>query len=303
MKTLMLLSLYFSFISLLHCSDQELFTKSAYALKEIKVSQSVSDKLVEKFNYDFQLLQQLDLNESKDPKFLSELELKQWKTTELISWFKKRVSYILSPYDIELRNSDGAYISSDFSYSNDSTTIFTNLSLEAIKKAQFDSSEKFTSLRVLLKDTSVSYIVKPSPRKGILLMNEQKVYQIENQTQLYLHESFYRLGNFFHEARHSDEMIHQKSYKHIQCPSGHDYEGQNACDQNLYGSYHVEASLLKNILRACNNCQRWDSIRIKTRILDSISRVITLKENLKSKEELIKTIFPHTKMSEREDLK
>ena len=63
---------------------------------------------------------------------------------------------------------------------------------------------------------------------------------------------------------------------HTNCPAGHDYAGQPACDENLNGPYTVGTLMMAEMSKACEeNCSEKDKETLKLLVLDSASRILT----------------------------
>lgn len=117
-----------------------------------------------------------------------------------------------------------------------------------------------------------------SPRTGIIQIGEglfAPELTINNQNPGALANSIFRLGTFFHEARHSDGNGESLGFTHTICPAGHSYAGQAACDENLNGPYTVGALMMAEMSRACeNNCSEKEKQALKILVLDSASRIL-----------------------------
>lgn len=87
--------------------------------------------------------------------------------------------------------------------------------------------------------------------------------------------SLKRLSTFFHEARHSDGNGVSLAFAHSVCPTGHNYAGSPACDENLNGPYTVGALFTTELLKACDDsCTEVEKTELKADIVDSYSRVL-----------------------------
>ena len=117
-----------------------------------------------------------------------------------------------------------------------------------------------------------------SPRAGIIQIGEglfAPELTINRQDPDALANSIFRLGTFFHEARHSDGNGKSLGFMHMTCPKGHDYEGQPACDESLNGPYTVGALMMTEMAKACEeNCSEKDKSTLKMLVLDSANRIM-----------------------------
>lgn len=117
-----------------------------------------------------------------------------------------------------------------------------------------------------------------SPRAGIIqigegLFSNELAVNVEDPNALA--NSIFRLGTFFHEARHSDGNGKSLGFGHANCPAGHDYAGQPACDENLNGPYTVGALMMAEMAKGRGeNCSLKDKETLKLIILDSASRIL-----------------------------
>lgn len=117
-----------------------------------------------------------------------------------------------------------------------------------------------------------------SPRVGIIQIGEglfSPNLTINRENSDATANSIFRLGTFFHEARHSDGNSTSLGYFHISCPKGHDYEGVPACDENLNGPYTVGTLMLMEMTKACeDNCTERERETLKLMILESANRIL-----------------------------
>jgi hypothetical protein len=113
-----------------------------------------------------------------------------------------------------------------------------------------------------------------SPRTGLLKVGEGLAFFDNYDVQNVL-KNLFQISTLFHEARHSDGHGATLGFLHAMCPSGHDYEGEPACDASTNGPYTIDVIVLKSLLEACG-----DSCSAKTRkyitglIIDNKSRLI-----------------------------
>jgi len=119
-----------------------------------------------------------------------------------------------------------------------------------------------------------------SPRVGIIQIGEglfspDLTINLENPDAL--SNSIFRLGTFFHEARHSDGNGKSLIFAHATCPAGHDYEGAAACDDNLNGPYTVGTLMINEMRKTCTDetCSARENEVLKMIIIDNASRILT----------------------------
>lgn len=121
-------------------------------------------------------------------------------------------------------------------------------------------------------------IVIDSPRAGIIQIGPglfARKFTINNNEPESIANSIHRLGNLFHEARHSDGHGESLGFVHARCPKGHDLEGAYACDENLNGPYTVSARVVSELIKACDDiCSVREQEILKLTVLDSQNRVL-----------------------------
>ena len=124
-----------------------------------------------------------------------------------------------------------------------------------------------------------------SPRTGIFKVGEGMFKPLLNDpnsfddgSSISLSNSFansvWRLGIFFHEARHSDGNGISLTFPHAVCPPGTVYAGFNACDRNLNGPYTIGATFLKKSVDNCSKCSSREKEALRNVYADSLSRVL-----------------------------
>ncbi len=87
-------------------------------------------------------------------------------------------------------------------------------------------------------------------------------------------DAYWRLGVFFHEARHSDGHGDTLAFTHVTCPAGHPYEGAYACDDNVNGPYAIESRLIHAFNASCKTCNEKDKFVLLMQEADDLSRVV-----------------------------
>jgi hypothetical protein len=115
-----------------------------------------------------------------------------------------------------------------------------------------------------------------SPRVGIMRLSESyfdKSLQplIDPQAPV---SRIVRLSTLFHEARHSDGHGKNVTFPHVQCPEGHAYANEAACDRMENGSYGLEARFDKVMAKNCVDCKPGEIEVLRMLAIDNFSRLI-----------------------------
>lgn len=121
-------------------------------------------------------------------------------------------------------------------------------------------------------------VIVTSPRSGVIQIGEglfAPELTINRENENALANTIFRMGTFFHEARHSDGNAESLGFTHATCPDDHDYAGAAACDENLNGPYTVGKVMLDEMTKACgNNCSEADKEILNLMIIDNASRIL-----------------------------
>lgn len=116
-----------------------------------------------------------------------------------------------------------------------------------------------------------------SYRTGILQVGEGLFRHQGSDPQSVLNKIL-RLGTLFHEARHSDGNKDHIGFGHAVCPRGFGgLTGEDACEDNLNGSYTIGAVAQQVISEKCydsGQCSRGDINVLRSDYLDSYRRVL-----------------------------
>lgn len=125
--------------------------------------------------------------------------------------------------------------------------------------------------------TTKKVIIK-SPRSGVIQIGEglfAPELTINRENENALANTIFRMGTFFHEARHSDGNAESLGFTHATCPDDHDYAGAAACDENLNGPYTVGKVMLDEMTKACGtNCSEADKEVLNLMIIDNAARIL-----------------------------
>lgn len=191
-----------------------------------------------------------------------------------ISIEKENVDYP-NPFQAPQTKNEESEVDSD--EENNSYTVMTNIGsglyLTGKKEKRLYRMKVSTAL---LKSQTITI---DSPRAGIIQIGEglfDSRFNINNSEPDAVSNSLHRLGVFFHEARHSDGNGESLAFTHVVCPKGHDYEGYMACDSTPNGAYAVNAAVIKEFIKACqDDCTEREREILLLTALDAENRVLT----------------------------
>ncbi|NDD53331.1 hypothetical protein EBZ39_05575 [bacterium] len=222
------------------------------------------------------------LNLSVTSSDLQVLNINSFSGSEMVSWFKTRVSYIVGE---SFDYSEQAYIvgtvsyrpqiyastllDNDFLAQNSLVTIMVNIGSALYRYGKNNS-------RVLTLDVGGQTLYIKSPRIGVIQIGEGLFtsWSVRNTARDTLANSLIRLSVFFHEARHSDGNGDNVTFPHALCPDWHDYSGNYSCDNSANGPYVVDSIMLKNLRNACTNCSNTEIQTFKAFQADAESRLL-----------------------------
>ena len=281
-------------------------TCSVVNASDITLSKSIKSSLRSKIERDLNLIETIDFNTKPNDQTLKVLGLKTLDGQSTTNWLNKRVKYIISEnafsfFNLKIRHilfldQDGVdypkanvkpYSTSE-SFQKDlfennpgynsekSFTVMSNIGAALYmggKKAKQVYGIKIP--RGFLK--KAEKVLVRSPRAGIIQIGEglfAPELTINTKNLDAFANSIFRLGTFFHEARHSDGNGESLGFAHTLCPVGHDYAGQPACDENLNGPYMVGALMMAEMTKTCDsNCSDKEKEMLKLMVVDSLNRV------------------------------
>jgi hypothetical protein len=112
-------------------------------------------------------------------------------------------------------------------------------------------------------------------KKGLF----EKAIQIDPNDKTSRANSLQRLATYFHEARHSDGNRKTLGFTHTECPEGHEYEGEPACDNLHNGSYAIEAFVLLELTKNCRLCTTGQKEKLKFEVASLLDRIQKLASN------------------------
>lgn len=261
---------------------------------DIQFDSSIPDDQYKIMAQDLEDLEKFEFS-NPDSKILSVMELRDSSSRSMLSWLKDRVHYIVSekykpafqirsesknqtfPFANETPGSDGTNMV-DFSifdwFSPKIVTVMSNIGggLYSFSK------EEHSILTVAIP--GVNDVTLTSPRTGIIQVGkglfDKDIAGLSDEPNQSIVRFAFRMGTFFHEARHSDGHGKSLTFPHVVCPTGHDYEGTAACDKNLNGPYTVGAHFFNSLARSCKNCSAHELEMLHIEALDSFSRILPI---------------------------
>lgn len=138
------------------------------------------------------------------------------------------------------------------------------------------------------------------PSVAACVMSSPKMWLTQNFVKNNIPQ-LYRISIIYHEARHTE--TYSWNWSHAQCPipyrdengkdivgiiSGAKMEGQAACDNTVLGSYGLQAVLLKNVEKHCDNCN--EKLKQDGQLFgdDTIKRISNLRERERLRQDLNK---------------
>lgn len=246
-------------------------------LARIRFSNGVAQKHKEFLKNDLECLQGMFFEAGNHREFLNIFDLEVLDSSTLYYWLNERVSFVVEDRPIsELpANSSKEKYVYPVQRQEESVSVMYNLgaSLYKVGKAYselitLDFEDEFG--RETIKVTS--------PRAGIVQIGEG-LFDISMSVNYYKPESMpntlRRLEVFFHEARHSDGHGESLTFPHELCPKGHAYEGQPSCDKSSNGAYKISSLILKELIRACSECSKYEKVFLKGILSDISSRILS----------------------------
>jgi hypothetical protein len=101
-----------------------------------------------------------------------------------------------------------------------------------------------------------------------------------------------QVGVLLHEGRHSDctqgiwrsDILRTQQgvdpvgvscgHLHVLCPTGHEYEGLFACDEEAWGAYSVNFIYWAAVARTCKDCPEEERVLTEAAALDAATRIL-----------------------------
>lgn len=239
-----------------------LFSLNSWA---IEFSDKIATEQVQALQTDMSYLNSYVVENSRSSESLYYLLDLDKQTNSLEAWLTQRVKYIVEEdFDVKYE-----------APSANSTITMTNIgayyNFRALNE-NLDFSFAFQS------HDHTEIIIPNSPRVGIIQIGKNLFSQRFQIDKLNLNapvNSIQRLSVLFHEARHSDGQGEYLGFRHVVCPTGHDYEGRMACDEAINASYNIAANIIIELLKNCSTeCSPSKKQMLKLMALDNKNRVI-----------------------------
>ena len=278
-----------------------LATSALTHASDIIVSKGVKSNLRDLIEKDLNVLDNLKFKGDTSAEDLKIIGLRKVDTSSATGWLSERVNYVIEENAftlpkllikkvISVERSGVTFPNQDvlpYGLANDmineeeekGITVMSNIGAGIYMGGK--QQKQVYSLKIsrgLLKK-SIKAVVE-SPRVGIIQIGEGLFMPQVNPNKANkeaVANSIYRLGVFFHEARHSDGNGVSLGFTHSKCPAGHNLEGAYACDENLNGPYTVGAIFTAEMLKACGDqCSEQEKSALMAEILDSYSRVVKI---------------------------
>lgn len=284
-----------------------LAASSTYAT-DIMLSKAIKSDLRDKIQRDLEVVNGLNFKNQTNPNTLKIMGLNTLNAQTASQWLDQRVNYVISENALsifnllimrviytEQKNVEYPYANiTPYSLENTaSTSLELNGSAVNEEKAMTVMSNIGSALYLGGKTDKVLYgmrisrglfrlpekVAVNSPRSGIIQIGEglfSPDLTINKEKPEALSNTIFRMGTFFHEARHSDGHGESLGFLHATCPKGHDYEGVPACDENLNGPYSVGSVMMAEMARSCDEqCSEKEKQTLKLMVLDSANRILT----------------------------
>jgi len=283
-------------------------TITAAQASDIMLAKTIKPELRQKIERDLNVIENFKFAGKANPATLKTMNLFTLNAASATDWLNQRVNYIISEKalsvfnllvkrviyverkDVDFPNADIIPYSMDKDIQKNLVEIQDGLNAEEgftvmsnIGSALYlggKNERQVYGMKVsrgfLHKSERVAVT---SPRAGIIQIGEglfAPELTVNKDNEGALANSIFRLGTFFHEARHSDGNGKSLGFMHTICPVGHDYEGQAACDENLNGPYTVGALMMAEMAKSCDDqtCSEKDMQTLKLLVLDSANRIL-----------------------------
>lgn len=231
----------------------------------IEFSNKIAKEQVDALETDIAYLNNIVMENSRSHESLYFLLDLNKQTNSLSAWLTERVKYVVE------EDFDGKYEEASANSMITMTNIGAYYTLRAMNE-NIDFSFAFNSQNH--SETIIPY----SPRVGIIQIGKNLFsprFQIDKLNLNSPINKIQRLSVLFHEARHSDGKGEYLGFRHVECPTGHDYEGKMACDEAMNASYNISATLILELLKQCETgCSPSKKQMLKLMALDSKYRVI-----------------------------
>ena len=273
---------------------------------EITLSKGIKENLRDKIEKDLSVIDNIKFQSLSSPQKLKEvMGISSLNSSTANEWLNQRVNYVISENALSLfsllikrviykdrENVD--FPNADvipYSLDKDASKTLSAISTDSPEKAMTVMSNIGSALYYGGKSDKTVYgmrisrgflkasekVAVNSPRVGIIQIGEglfSPDLMINKENANAFSNTIFRLGTFFHEARHSDGNGKSLGFMHATCPKGHDYEGKAACDENLNGPYSVGSLMMAEMAHACeDSCSEKEKQVLKLMVLDSANRI------------------------------
>lgn len=276
-----------------------LLAATTVTASDITLSRTIKSDLRKKIERDIGVIENFKFGATATAETLKVMGLTTLNAETATSWLNKRVSYVISEnalstysllvkriifvdqQNVDYPNANIIPYAIDksvnlISASDEGFTVMSNIGTALYYGGK--SERQIYGMKIsrgLLK--KAEKVAVTSPRTGIIQIGEglfAPELTVNPKDESALSNSIFRLGTFFHEARHSDGNGKSLGFFHSLCPAGHDYAGQPACDENLNGPYTVGTLMMAEMAKACDEgCSEKDKQTLKLMVIDSANRV------------------------------
>ena len=278
----------------------------AMGSSDIYLSKGIKKDLREKIEKDLNALDQIQFKSETLAPTLKIMGLTELNSHTAVDWLNQRVNYVVSenalsffnllvrrvifveqenvdfpnaniaPYSLETMEQTKLQVQAGLN-SEKAMTVMSNIGSALYLSGKNDHTVLGMKVsRGLFKRSE--RVALNSPRAGIIQIGEglfSKELAVNRNDEQALANTVFRMGTFFHEARHSDGNGESLGFLHAICPKGHDYEGEAACDENLNGPYSVGMVMMAEMTRACEDkCSAKETETLKLLVLDSANRIL-----------------------------
>lgn len=282
-----------------------LLTSLSVSALDITLSKSIKSDLRSKIEDDLTFFETIKFDDEAMPETLKLMGLETLTNESATQWLNARVKYIVSEKSTSKLSQffyNNVYVSQkNIDYPNPTIIPYPNQDLVIPEKNPVNHSgdEPTTILNNLSSSFYIGgklersiYAMKISrgffkkaervevlsPRAGIVQIGEG-FFDIDlevNREDINAYANrIFRYSALFHEARHSDGNGESLGFLHAVCPKGHDYEGALACDEMLNGSYAIQAQMIRELSKTCeDNCSERDKQMLKLVAIDSANRIL-----------------------------
>lgn len=225
------------------------------------LSETLSHSVQMEIHEDLSFLSAISFSPEDTSDFKKLIGISDTETRTLLNWLYERVHYVLSDKDrpLGIKEPQG----DDVVARNVGITFYL-AGKEEGKEVSFDFP-------------GVGFVTIQSPLTGVIQVGKGFLKSRNGIPIGSVAGRVFRLKTLIHEAMHSNgnEKSHSLGFQHVECPKGHAYEGQFACDNNANGPYTVGARFVLSFERSCTECTLKTRMILKAIAADSLSRSIS----------------------------